>query len=180
MRCVAFIRGINVGRARRVSMADLRRIVEDLGCAEVRTFLNSGNVIFDAPATTARAAASRIEASIEKQVGIAVRVIVLSASQLASVVRENPLARYATDPSRLLVTILMDRNDRRPLQALTRRDWSPEMIAVGTHAAYLWCPGGITESDVNDAVNEIVEGRATARNWTTVVKLDRLLRRGDD
>src|SRR5881628_2807318 len=101
-RHVALIRGINVGRAKRVAMADLRALVEDLGYGDVRTLLNSGNVVFTAP-RAGRGAADRIEKALAARLGVPARVTVLTAAELAAAISENPLREVAKDPSRLLV-----------------------------------------------------------------------------
>src|SRR5204862_6684845 len=79
-RYVALIRGINVGRAKRVAMADLRALVEDLGYGEVRTLLNSGNVVFRVPAARRGDIPGRIEKAITAWLGVSTRVVVLSAA----------------------------------------------------------------------------------------------------
>src|SRR5213593_3406061 len=96
-RQIALLRGINVGRAKRVAMADLRALVEGLGYADVRTLLNSGNVVF-AATDGAKGAAARIEKALAAKVKVTARVTVISAEELAMAVRANPLAKVATDP----------------------------------------------------------------------------------
>ncbi|HEV8611354.1 MAG TPA: DUF1697 domain-containing protein [Thermoanaerobaculia bacterium] len=173
-RHVALIRGINVGRAKRVAMADLRALVEDLGYGDVRTLLNSGNVVFTAPASARKSSAGRIEEAITARLGISARVTVLTAAELDAVVAENPLGEVATDPSRLLVTVLIDPAHRKRLLPLGRQDWAPDVLAVGGRVAYLWCPRGMLESRLAIAVNRALGDGATTRNWTTVTKLHAL------
>ena len=170
-RYVALLRGINVGRAKRVAMADLRAVVEDLGYADVRTLLNSGNVVFTAPGTSAGDAGGRIGAALEAQLGISSRIVVLAARDLAAIAAGNPLLGIADDPSRLLVAFLADRSDRKKLEPLAARDWAPESLALGDQAAYFWCPSGMTESHVAQAVGRALGDAVTTRNWTTVTKL---------
>jgi uncharacterized protein (DUF1697 family) len=173
-RHVALIRGINVGRAKRVSMADLRALVEGLGYGEVRTLLNSGNVVFSAPASARKSSAARLEKAMTARLGISARVTVLTAAELDAVVNENPLGRVATDPSRLFVTILIDPGLRKHLLPLDRQDWAPEVLGIGGRAAYLWVPQGMLESRLVAAVNRALGDGATTRNWSTVQKLHAL------
>ncbi len=171
---IALLRGINVGRAKRVAMADLRALVESLGYREVRTLLNSGNVVFTAPAAAKGDPALRIEKSLEAKLGIASRVTVLDASELDSIVNDNPLLQIADDPSRLLVVVLKNRADRTRLAPLVKQDWAPDVLAVGARAAYMWCSDGMIESRLAEAVGRVLRDAATTRNWATILKLHAL------
>ena len=174
-RHVALIRGINVGHAKRVAMADLRALVGDLGYGDVRTLLNSGNVVFTVPASARPDPAPRIEQAMTSRLGISARVTVLTAAEVAAVVAENPLGKVATDPSRLFVTFLANPADRKRLLPLARQDWTPDVFAVGVRVAYLWCPKGMLESRLAETVSRLLADAATARNWATVMKLHALV-----
>ncbi len=174
-RYVALIRGINVGRAKRVAMGDLRAMVQTLGYTGVRTLLNSGNVVFTGPAGAVRDAAARMEGGLATAIGVPARVMVLHADDLATIVAENPLADVATDASRLLVTVLMPEADRDGLAALAAKEWAPEMLAIGSRAAYLWCPAGVLASRLTAATGRLLRDAATTRNWATVLKLQALI-----
>src|SRR5918995_369812 len=103
-QCIALLRGINVGRAKRVAMADLRSLIEGLGFSEVRTLLNSGNAVFQATGRPNVAkVASAIEAAIQSKFGFSVAVIVVPARELNTIVAENPLPQAASTPSKFLV-----------------------------------------------------------------------------
>jgi uncharacterized protein (DUF1697 family) len=171
-RQVALIRGINVGRAKRVAMADLRALVEELGYRDVSTVLNSGNVVFTVPGTVRGSAASRIEQGMSARLGVPARVTVVTASELAGIVDENPFGDVADDPSRLLVGVLMDTSDRTRLQSLARRDWTPERFGLGRRAAYMWCSGGFMASKIAPAVGKLLGDAVTTRNWATIMKLN--------
>jgi hypothetical protein len=94
-RYVALVRGINVGRAKRVAMADLRKLVSDLGYEDVRSLLNSGNIVFSAPTLAPGQAAAAIEDALVLKLGVAARVTVLSSSQLSAIVSDNSLLALA-------------------------------------------------------------------------------------
>ncbi len=170
---VALIRGINVG-GKRVAMADLRILVADLGYTGVRTLLNSGNVVFTTRATAATAA-RRLETAMTSELGVTARVVVLTAAEVAVIVRKNPLAKVATNPSRLLVTVLADPADRRRLTPLLKQRWAPDALALGSRVAYLWCRDGILESPLPEAVSKALGEAVTSRNWGTMTKLHALL-----
>lgn len=170
---VALIRGINVG-GKWVAMADLRALVTGLGYTGVRTLLNSGNVVFSTRATAATAAL-RLESAMAGELGVTARVMVLTRAEVEVIVRKNPLAKLATNPSRLLVTVLADPADRRRLTPLLTRRWAPGALALGTRVAYLWCPDGILKSPLVEAVSKALGDRITSRNWGTMTKLHALL-----
>lgn len=170
-RSVALIRGINVGHAKRVAMADLRKLFEDLGYREVRTLANSGNVVFTSNRPIPSTAASRMEQGLASALGVSARITVLTAAELAAAVAGNPLVEVAADPSLLLVAFFNDPAHRAKLKPLAERDWGKEALAVGKRVAYLWCPEGILASPLAKAVGQALGDAVTARNWTTTLKL---------
>jgi uncharacterized protein (DUF1697 family) len=171
---VALLRGINVGASGRLAMADLRALLADLGYVEPKTVLNSGNVVFGAPAGGAQEIAERVGCALEERLGLRSRVVVLTAQQLRAAVRGNPLLPVATDRSRLLVAFLADPRDTGLLRPLAARNWSPEELAVGEGVAYLWCPGGVAGSALAQAAGKTLGDGVTVRSWATVMKLDAL------
>jgi uncharacterized protein (DUF1697 family) len=173
----ALLRGINVGKARRIAMADLRDLCTALGYRDVKTLLNSGNVVFSAPRADAKAAA-KIEKAIEARHGFTTHVVVVTAGELDVIVDENPFEEAETNPSRFLVTVLYDGADRARVAALAKQVWGAERLGLGTHAAYSWCPEGILESPSLVALNKIVGDAGTNRNWATIKKLQAMMRGG--
>jgi len=176
---IALLRGINVGRAKRVAMADLRALVAGLGYRDVRTLLNSGNVVFTIPGAARGDVAGRIEKALAARLRVSSRVTVLTAAELAAIVRENPLHEIADNPSRLLVTVLTNPADRARLQPLARQAWTPEALALGTRVSYVWCPRGMLESPLAEAVGKVLGDAATTRNWATITKLNKLVGNDD-
>lgn len=172
---VALIRGINVGKAKRVAMADLRSHVEKLGYRDVRTLLNSGNVVFTAPRVSAATAAARIEEVLDERLGVPARVIVLGASEMSEVVAGNSLAGVATDHSRLLVAVPGAAADVSRLEPLLLQEWAPEALALGRRAAYVWCPDGVITSRLAQTVGRTLKDAVTTRNWATMLKLHALV-----
>ena len=174
-RQAALLRGINVGKAKRVAMADLRALVAELGFGDVRTLLNSGNVVYTAPDTPPGEAAARIEEAIRARTGVASRVTVLTAAEVAEAVAANPWRDEVREPSRLLVTVLRDRADAARLAPLLERDWGTSRLAVAGRIAYVWCPDGVLESPLPDELARALGDRVTSRNWATLLKLHALL-----
>ena len=159
-------------------MADLRAVIGELGYRDVRTLLNSGNVVFDVPRPARADPAAAIEKAIAARLGVSARVTVLTAAELAAAVAENPLHAVAHNPSRLLVTVLTNPADRQRLKPLAARQWAPEALALGTRVAYLWCAEGIMVSRLADAVGRVLGDGATSRNWSTMTKLHAVAARG--
>ena len=168
---VALLRGVNVGGAKRIAMADLRRLVEDLGYRNVRTLLNSGNVVFTVSRAVSGDAALRIEKAIADRLGVSTRVTVLTGKEVAAAVRGNPFASTAHDPARLLVMAFPDPKARAQLEPLLAERWAPEALSLGPRVAYLWCAGGIVRSPLWTAANRSVGSTGTARNMTTMAKI---------
>jgi uncharacterized protein (DUF1697 family) len=171
---IALFRGINVGKAKRIAMAELKAMFEDLGFSNVRTLLNSGNVVFEAGRSAPASNATRIAAALVERTGVSANALVLQAKTLHAVVAGNPFAARIDDPSRMLVGFYIDAADRAPFEAL-RREFPDESFALGEHACYLLCDGGILESRIADALGgSKFRDRVTARNWATVGKLQAL------
>jgi uncharacterized protein (DUF1697 family) len=171
---VALLRGVNVGKAKRVAMAEWRAQLEALGYTEVATLLNSGNAVFVAKGGTAAKHAAAIAAALERGFGFAVPVVVKSAAELAAIAAGNPYAQ-APDPSRLLVAFAPDATTLAALGALAPLSRPPDAFSVGAHAAYVHCVGGILESPVASAMLGRSGASVTTRNWATTLKLRALL-----
>jgi len=174
-RYVALIRGINVGRAKRVAMADLRTLLSRLGYSDIRTILNSGNVVFSATHQPPSRIGKHIEEAMSERLGVSGRVTVLTAAEFARVVEENALVEVATDPARLLVAFCSDASRLKQLEAVKRQEWAPEAMAAGSLAAYVWCSEGILESRLLQVVGRALGESTTTRNWATVGKVQAAL-----
>jgi uncharacterized protein (DUF1697 family) len=177
-RYVALFRGINVGKAKRIAMADLRALFEKLGYTRVATLLNSGNVVFSGDAGPAARHGERIRAAVAKKLGVDALVIVKSQKDLEGMLAENRLLDLATDHSRLLVAMTPDVTALAGVAGLAAQKWGEERLQVGKHAAYLWCANGILESKVATGLLKGLEGAGTTRNWATLGKIHALMTDG--
>jgi uncharacterized protein (DUF1697 family) len=168
---IALLRGINLGPARRVSMPELRELLTGLGYEDVRTLLQSGNVVLrsrKAPDTLARA----LTREISEGLGVETQVVVRTRDELAEVIEQNPLADVAEDPKRHTVYFLSGEPDAEAVRALAEADHSPEAFAARGRELYTWHPDGIRRSRLARLVGDARLGvTATARNWATVTKL---------
>lgn len=174
---IALLRGVNNVGARRVAMADLRALFEDLGFRDARTLLNSGNVIFSAPNKERGDLRVLIEEALASRLGLASPVTILSADEVTAAVRDNPLSQVATNPSHLLVLAPQVASDLARLKPLLKKGWEPEMLAVGKRVAYVWCANGVARSPLWAAVDRALERRGTARNIATFTKAAALIER---
>jgi uncharacterized protein (DUF1697 family) len=169
-RQVALLRGVNLAGRARIEMARLREVVEALGYADVRTHLQSGNVLYTSEKPPEEAA-REIEAAVAEHL-IPVPVLVRTKDELAKIVERNPLGDVATDPRRYLVTFLSAPPDRRRLRELDPAEFEPEVFHVAGREAYVWLPSGVRASRLAYAFWEKhFDVIATARNWNTVTKL---------
>ena len=177
---VALLRGINnIGKAKRVSMADLRALLSGLGYTGVATLLNSGNVVFRAPSGTPAKHSATIAGAMLTQLKIDVPVIVKSASELAAIISENPIKAGADEHPRFLVAFVQDTKALSSLAAIEPLVVPPEAFAIGKRAAYLLCAAGIPESKAGRALLGRAGKSITTRNLATVLKLHALANERD-
>ena len=164
---IALLRGINLGPSRRVAMGELRDVLGRAGYDDVRTHLQSGNVLL-----TSRHAPARLErelsALIAAELGVESEVVVRTRDELAGVVERNPLGDVADDPKRLQVTFLAGKPQAAFVRELEGADLAPERVVVDGREIFAWHPDGIQRSRLARVLSS---GPGTARNWNTVTKL---------
>ena len=173
---VALLRGINVGNAKGVGMAELRAVFEELGYQDVQTVLRSGNVVFSSRTEPTASAATLLEDALLMSTGVQSSMLILPADDFRQVAGENPLVDVADDDSRLLITffdrMLVDAEiDAADVSRPGESVLAPEQLAIGSRAVYQWCPDGILQSKVNRTFWKQFPRNRTARNWRTVTKL---------
>jgi len=176
-RYVLLLRGINVGRAHRIGMADLRALLEAEGHRDVRTLLQSGNVVLDADLPAEQLARS-VEQAIEQRFGFPVPTVVRTAEEVTAVVAKDPLKSVAPYPSRYVVSFADGDLPAEVVEALRAVDPGDDVFTVDGRELYLWCPHGQLQSPVAAALAQQRGGPVgTARNWNTVLKIAQLLTR---
>ena len=173
---IALLRGINVGKAKRISMSDLRELIETVGGTHVRTLLNSGNAVFESRSRNGETLARKIERALSERHGFSASTVVISAAELDEIIESNPLVSIAVDSSKHLVAFAPDADRMKAARPLLETEWTPEAIAIASNAAYLWCAQGILQSKLVQAFARITGAGATTRNWATVTKLQQLVR----
>ena len=152
-------------------MSALRELLTDLGYEDVRTHLQSGNVVL-----TSNASAKRLETELEQHLAAKLRldiqVLVRTRTQLADVIKRNPLRKVADDPSRYMVSFLSAKPSAKVVRELAKVDVAPEQFIVSGREIYAWYPNGFQKARLGKVLSEQRLGvTATARNWNTVTKL---------
>jgi uncharacterized protein (DUF1697 family) len=174
-RYVAFLRGINVGTAKRVAMADLKSLTLELGYTDVATVLNSGNLLFSAKSKDPVKLAAALKASIARTCKVDCAVMVVPAEILQHAVASNPLKQAIKNPSRFLVAFANDVRALSIAQTMEKEEWLPDQIAVDSKVIYLWCEEGVLDSPLSKAFTKHMKELVTTRNWTTLQKVCALL-----
>lgn len=176
-RYACLLRAVNVTGRRQVKMSELRDLCVSLGCSDVETYLQSGNVI-----VSTRKARSKLGAAISEEIGRVfghadVDVLVWTADELGALIEANPFLAKGCDPAKLHATFL----DRDPapaaVEAMGKNGYLPDEFALGARVVYVHCPNGYGRTKINNAFFEKKLGvRATTRNWNTVSSLRDLAR----
>jgi uncharacterized protein (DUF1697 family) len=169
---VALLRAINLAGTNRVPMKSLAAMFVDAGCADVRTYIQSGNVVFRAGNAVARRVPAAIAAAIEKQLGLRVPLVIRTAAEMADVAESNPFLAAGLDAGTLHVSFLGDAPAAAKVAALDPNRSPGDKFAVRGREIYLHCPNGVGKTKLT---NQYFESRlgtlSTARNWRTVLTL---------
>lgn len=172
---VALLRGVNVSGQKRIVMADLTNTLEASGLANVRTYLQSGNVVFDAENADAAEHAAAIHERIARDLGHDVAVLVLPSTEMQQVASSNPFSSAEVDEKSLHVTFLFRQISSADFAHLELRAAEGERAESLGRAVYLCLPRGYGRTRLNNAFFEkALAMPATTRNWRTVLALARL------
>ena len=173
MTYIAMLRGINVGRGKMVKMERLRTLFAGLGFGEVKTYVQSGNVVFQSERKSPAELTRTIEAKIQRDFGFAVPVLVKTSKELARIVHKNPLLRVkGIDVSKLHVTFLSDAPPKTATKVLEDLATTRERFRILNREIYLYCPDGYGNSKLtNNTIEKKFSLVATTRNWRTVSAL---------
>lgn len=169
---VALLRGINVGGKNRLLMKDLSALFVEAGCEDVRTYIQSGNVVFRADPDLARLVPDRIAAAIVARFGFRVPVLTRTRAKLAAIVRENPFLRRGADPGKLHVGFLAARPEATVVNSLDPDRSPPDEFAVLGREVCFHCPLGLARTKFTTRYFESkLSTTMTVRNWRTVSRL---------
>ena len=171
VRQAVLLRGINLGSRNRIAMPALREALSGAGFEEVRTYLQSGNVVLSSDAPP-RQLAAECERLIQQSFGLDVKVVVRTRKELTDVVRRNPLREIAVNLKRYQVMFLSEQLDSNQLEKLTALTAPSERFVAIGRELYAWHPEGIGRSRLWARLASKGLGVvATARNWATVTQL---------
>ncbi|MBA2278810.1 MAG: DUF1697 domain-containing protein [Chloroflexia bacterium] len=169
---VALLRGINLGGKNMVPMAELRGYVERAGGANVRSVVQSGNVLFDASPTDAVTIGAAITTRIREQLGLTVPVVLLSADELRAIVLGNPFLTEGAPEKELHVMVLSGVPTPERVAKLDPDRSPPDRFAVVDRAIYIHAPNGVARGRLtNDYFDRALDAVSTSRNWRTVGRL---------
>ncbi|TXS21497.1 DUF1697 domain-containing protein [Streptomyces sp. ms191] len=176
----ALLRGINVSGHRKVPMAELRSLLEELGHRDVRTYLQSGNAVFTTDADdTDDTLAAAVEKALEQHFGFRVDTLVRSAAYLAEVADACPFPAAELEAKQLHVTYFSEALGAEHFASIDQAAFLPEEFRLGDRVLYLYAPDGLGRSKLAEAVSRpsLLKGVvATSRNWNTVTKLVEMTR----
>lgn len=171
---VALLRAINLGTRNRIPMAELRRVFEEIGCEDVRTYIASGNVVFARDASERSALAETIEDAVESAFGFRSTVILRTGDEVRAVAEKHP---FGEDTSHSHVTFLTEEPDEAAVARLGSLDVAPDRFVISGADVFVHYPGGVQGSRLTNAVLERELGvRGTTRTWRTVDRLADLAR----
>jgi uncharacterized protein (DUF1697 family) len=172
---VALLRGINLGPNNKMPMKALGALFENAGCTDVRTYIQSGNVVFRSK-DAARVCAA-IERACKKQFGFSVPIVVRTAKEIAAVVKNNPFVQKGADTNALHVGFLADEPAASKVSSLDKDRSPPDAFAVNGREIYLKLPNGVARSKLTNAYfDSKLDTVTTIRNWRTVLTLMEMCR----
>jgi uncharacterized protein (DUF1697 family) len=167
---VAMLRGINVGKGKTVKMERLRASFGALGFGGIKTYVQSGNVIFESDRQSPAQLSRKIQERIQRDFGFAVPVLVKTSKEMEQIVRNNPLVKEkGIDDSKLHVTFLSDAPSKMAVEGLQPLATARERFRILNREIYLYCPDGYGKTKLsNTAIEKKLSVVATTRNWRTV------------
>ncbi len=174
MKYISILRGINVSGQKKIKMGDLKSLYELMGFQDVVTYIQSGNVIFDATAGNEFELKSRIEKSIEKKYKFHVPVEIRTNRKFENIIKNCPFGSVdlAAEGTKVLVTFLSSIPAKDKITELLKHVVAPEKLVFSGRDVYLYCPNGYGKSKLsNTFIENKLKVKATTRNWKSVHKL---------
>jgi uncharacterized protein (DUF1697 family) len=166
---ISILRGINVSGHRMIKMDALKKMCSDLKFENVRTYIQSGNIIFQSKMADTQKISNAIKTTIEKVFGFDVPVLTLTPVEWKDVIRANPfLNDPSKDPSFFHITFLSDKPTKQAIEQLKQVDVKNDQYEIINKAIYLYCPNSYSNSKLtNNLFENKLKVTATTRNWKT-------------
>ncbi len=169
---VALLRGVNVGGNNKLATRDLVAVFEALGCRDVRTYIQSGNVVARAPASAVDGLADAAAKALHEGFGLTVPVVLRTGDALAAAVADNPYLAAGADPATVHVMFLRDAPTAAQAAALDPHRSPGDAYTVRGREVFLHCPNGLARTKLtNDYFDRRLATVSTVRNWKTVLTL---------
>lgn len=168
---IALFRGINVGGHNKLPMKNLRDQMAKLGFADVRTYIASGNMLFETDENDTDKLAQMIADSVEKHQGFSPKVLLITKERLTRIIDQCPFDPAEEDARFLYVFFWAEISVVKDLAPFTAIATPEEQISLSDDAFYFFSPAGIGTSKLGSKVEKIGKVAATARNWRTMQKL---------
>jgi uncharacterized protein (DUF1697 family) len=168
---IALFRGINVGGHHALPMKELKVVLEKNGCRDVRTYIQSGNVIFQSETPDSARLAKRLTLAVRKSHGFEPRVLVLTRGEIEKAAAGNPFPEAVDNPKSLHLFFLAERPAAADLRAIEALKTSRERFELKGLIFYLHTPDGFGSSKLAARAEKLLGVEATARNWRTVTTL---------
>ena len=173
---IAILRGINVSGHKLIKMDALKQLFEELNFKNSRTYIQSGNVIFESKKVDTKNLETKIEKQILKTFGFEVPVLVKEKEELKNVLEHNPfLTKRKEDPTKLHVTFLSTVAEQGYIDMLLQGEYQKDEFIISDKCVYLFCPDGYGNTKLSNTFFEKkLKVKATTRNWKTVIELNKL------
>lgn len=169
---VAFLRGINVGGKNKIKMEILRETFAALGFENVKTYINSGNVIFETARTDDNKLSAKIEKAIEKEFSLYIKVMVRTIDEIKDIIKNNPFDGQFENDKNLHVLFLNEELPKEKRELLLEQNNENETFAIRNREIFCLLRGGFSDSLLGkDYIGKKLKANPTARNWRTVNKI---------
>ncbi|MFY9310826.1 MAG: DUF1697 domain-containing protein [Bacteroidia bacterium] len=173
---LSILRGINVSGQKQIKMADLKKLYEELGFTNVRTFIQSGNVVFESKSITKLS--EKIEKKIKEHYSFEVPVIIRTKEELQKAIDDNPfLKKKNIALDKLHITFLAEQPEEENIKATEAYDYTPDEFYISNKEVYVYCPNGYGNTKINNTFFEKkLKVGATTRNWKTSNELLKMMK----
>lgn len=173
---IALLRGINIGGHNKLPMKELRELLGNLGLENVKTYIASGNVVFQGREINPAELEEQISAAIQKDHGFEPRILILKAAEIEAAVQANPFPEAEPEPKSLHLYFLTDIPENPNLEAIEEVKKDNERFELVDKFFYLHAPDGVGRSKLAGRVERYLGVTTTARNWRTVNKIMEMVR----